>query len=93
MYGLTHLEQWKWDIWEAESRAKRDELEKARAASSLSSPVEVIDAPQPASAPSEDVVRGRGFPTNTTKEELESFMDSLEDNAFVLYYPCFSYLS
>ncbi|RDB14574.1 hypothetical protein Hypma_016297 [Hypsizygus marmoreus] len=24
VYGLTHLEQWKWDIWEAESRAKLD---------------------------------------------------------------------
>lgn len=22
VYGLTHLEHWKWDIWEAESRAK-----------------------------------------------------------------------
>ena len=29
VYGLTHLEQWKWDIWEAESRAKQAELEKA----------------------------------------------------------------
>lgn len=28
VYGLTHLEQWKWDIWEAESRAKQAELEK-----------------------------------------------------------------
>ncbi|KIY52441.1 hypothetical protein FISHEDRAFT_69860 [Fistulina hepatica ATCC 64428] len=25
VYGLTHLEQWKWDIWEAESRAKSGE--------------------------------------------------------------------
>ncbi|KAF9046242.1 UNC-like C-terminal-domain-containing protein [Panaeolus papilionaceus] len=24
VYGLTHLEQWKWDIWEAESRAKAE---------------------------------------------------------------------
>lgn len=23
VFGLTHLEEWKWDIWEAESRAKR----------------------------------------------------------------------
>ncbi|TFK40479.1 UNC-like C-terminal-domain-containing protein [Crucibulum laeve] len=28
VYGLTHLEQWKWDIWEAESRAKQAEMEK-----------------------------------------------------------------
>ncbi|KAK7025568.1 hypothetical protein VNI00_015921 [Paramarasmius palmivorus] len=27
VYGLTHLEEWKWEIWEAESRAKREELE------------------------------------------------------------------
>ncbi|KIK69863.1 hypothetical protein GYMLUDRAFT_90851 [Collybiopsis luxurians FD-317 M1] len=26
VYGLTHLEEWKWEIWEAESRAKRGEL-------------------------------------------------------------------
>jgi hypothetical protein len=26
VYGLTHLEHWKWDIWEAESRAKLDQL-------------------------------------------------------------------
>jgi hypothetical protein len=78
VYGLTHLEQWKWDIWEAESRAKRDELEKARAISS-SSPVEVIDAPQPAQTPIGDLGHGRGFPANATEEEVESFMDSLED--------------
>jgi len=26
VYGLTHLEEWKWEVWEEESRAKRDEL-------------------------------------------------------------------
>ena len=30
VYGLTHLEQWKWDIWEAESRVKQMELQKDR---------------------------------------------------------------
>jgi Sad1 / UNC-like C-terminal len=30
VYGLTHLEQWKWDIWEAESRVKQEELQKDR---------------------------------------------------------------
>ncbi|KAL4066391.1 UNC-like C-terminal-domain-containing protein [Scleroderma yunnanense] len=25
IYGLTHLEQWKWDMWEAESRARLQE--------------------------------------------------------------------
>ncbi|OBZ71136.1 V-type proton ATPase proteolipid subunit [Grifola frondosa] len=35
VYGLTHLEEWKWDIWEAESRAKRS-------AEEASAPMEVI---------------------------------------------------
>lgn len=26
MYGLAHLEEWKWEAWEVESRAKREEL-------------------------------------------------------------------
>lgn len=30
VYGLTHLEQWKWDIWETESRVKQEELQKDR---------------------------------------------------------------
>ena len=30
VYGLTHLEQWKWDIWETESRVKQAELQKDR---------------------------------------------------------------
>ena len=30
VYGLTHLEQWKWDIWEAESRSKQAELQRDR---------------------------------------------------------------
>ena len=29
MYGLTHLEEWKWERWEAESKAKVAELERA----------------------------------------------------------------
>ncbi|KAG5633537.1 hypothetical protein DXG03_007197, partial [Asterophora parasitica] len=28
VYGLTHLEQWKWDTWEQESRAKMDTASK-----------------------------------------------------------------
>lgn len=30
VYGLTHLEEWKWDIWESESRAKQAESQKKR---------------------------------------------------------------
>ena len=29
VYGLTHLEQWKWDIWEEESRSKSKQDQKA----------------------------------------------------------------
>ncbi|KIY72593.1 hypothetical protein CYLTODRAFT_388407 [Cylindrobasidium torrendii FP15055 ss-10] len=30
VYGLTHLEQWKWDIWESDYKAKLDALSSAR---------------------------------------------------------------
>ncbi|KAF9568746.1 hypothetical protein CPC08DRAFT_601232, partial [Agrocybe pediades] len=30
VYGLTHLEEWKWDTWEAESRMKQADLQKKR---------------------------------------------------------------
>lgn len=40
VYGLTHLEEWKWDIWQAESRAK---LQKE--AQGVLPAVEVISAP------------------------------------------------
>lgn len=42
VYGLTHLEQWKWDIWEAESRVKQAELQKDR---KVVYPVDPIPAP------------------------------------------------
>src|SRR5882762_6957826 len=29
VYGLTHLEEWKWETWEAESRAKHEGSVKA----------------------------------------------------------------
>ncbi|RDX48854.1 hypothetical protein OH76DRAFT_1351776 [Lentinus brumalis] len=45
VYGLTHLDAWQWETWEAESRAKRS-------AEEASSPVEVAaDAPVPAHTP------------------------------------------
>ncbi|KAH8114813.1 UNC-like C-terminal-domain-containing protein [Phellopilus nigrolimitatus] len=37
VYGLTHLEQWKWDEWEAESQAKKGDAEIA-VARSIASP-------------------------------------------------------
>ena len=45
VYGLTHLDAWQWETWEAESRAKRS-VEEA------SPPVEVVaDPPTPAHTP------------------------------------------
>ncbi|KAI0365330.1 hypothetical protein BV20DRAFT_973345 [Pilatotrama ljubarskyi] len=38
VYGLTHLEEWQWETWDAESRAKRS-------AEEASSPVEVVAEP------------------------------------------------
>lgn len=83
VYGLTHLEQWKWDIWESESRAKLEEADAA------STPVEVVDAPEPAQAPAADGSMSEtleakpstdpnSFPGNATKQELDDYMDSLE---------------
>ncbi|KAA1472172.1 hypothetical protein DENSPDRAFT_838372 [Dentipellis sp. KUC8613] len=39
VYGLTHLEQYKWDIWEAESRAKQEQV------APVAVPAEVIEEP------------------------------------------------
>jgi hypothetical protein len=44
---------------------------------SSSSPIELVDAPQPVQTPNVDP--RRGFPANTTREEIEIFMDFLED--------------
>ncbi|KAH9480378.1 hypothetical protein JR316_0006976 [Psilocybe cubensis] len=30
VYGLTHLEEWKWDVWELESKSKQEELKRKR---------------------------------------------------------------
>ncbi|KAI0049442.1 hypothetical protein FA95DRAFT_873195 [Auriscalpium vulgare] len=49
VYGLTHLEQWKWDTWEEESRAKQDQ---APPVVSFSMPAEVgQEPPIPAQTP------------------------------------------
>ncbi|KAE9401729.1 hypothetical protein BT96DRAFT_596312 [Gymnopus androsaceus JB14] len=49
VYGLTHLEEWKWEIWEAESRAKREELGEP------SPPLEVVaEEPLPVHTPVSD---------------------------------------
>jgi Sad1 / UNC-like C-terminal len=90
VYGLTHLEQWKWDIWEAESRAKQDELEEVKA---ISSPVGVAGTAEFAQTPAADasgnsetaVAQSSGVdpehdtPANATKEEVVDFKNALEN--------------
>ncbi|KAI0354816.1 hypothetical protein OH77DRAFT_1455528 [Trametes cingulata] len=45
VYGLTHLEEWQWETWDAESRAKRS-------AEEASSPVEAVaEPPKPVPVP------------------------------------------
>jgi len=87
---LTHLEQWKWDIWEAESRAKQDELKEARA---ISSPVEVVDTLEPAQTPAADAAGNsetaaaqssgvdteHGLSANVMKEEVDDFKKRVEN--------------
>ncbi|KII91054.1 hypothetical protein PLICRDRAFT_174384 [Plicaturopsis crispa FD-325 SS-3] len=52
VYGLTHLEHWKWDLWEAESRTKREDE-----AAHYASPVETMaEVQKPAYIPGSSVV-------------------------------------
>ena len=80
------MEQWKWDIWEAESRAKLAELEEARA---ISSPIE-DDSTEPTHVRAADAegqrdtndaqvyTARRDFSANATKE-VDDYVGSLED--------------
>ncbi|KDQ62107.1 hypothetical protein JAAARDRAFT_44619 [Jaapia argillacea MUCL 33604] len=57
VYGLTHLEQWKWDVWEAESRAREAEAAKAKLEFGVGVPSSVEgvqEAPKPADQPMVD---------------------------------------
>jgi hypothetical protein len=50
VYGLTHLEQWKWDIWETESRVKQAELQMDRKftlSNGLPMPTQTVQIPVP----------------------------------------------
>ncbi|KAF8895228.1 UNC-like C-terminal-domain-containing protein [Infundibulicybe gibba] len=50
VYGLTHLEEWKWDMWEMESKAKRDEMMQVAAPpppATLSTPINETPATLP----------------------------------------------
>jgi hypothetical protein len=64
------LEQWKWDIWEAESRAKQDE------AKAIRSPAEVVDTYNPVQVSDSDMA-GRDSSPNVTKQ-AEELVDPLE---------------
>ncbi|KAF7304021.1 SUN domain-containing protein [Mycena indigotica] len=50
VYGLTHLEEYKWDVWQEESRARLRAVSASSASSAASTPVEVNE-PEPAPAP------------------------------------------
>ncbi|TFK27675.1 hypothetical protein FA15DRAFT_701676 [Coprinopsis marcescibilis] len=50
VYGLTHLEEWKWDIWMAESRVKQAEALKAKLLA-ISQPSDEVTA----SSPTDDI--------------------------------------
>ena len=52
VYGLTHLEQWKWEAWEEESRA-RIAGSSALPASSSADPTKVAEDPQAAATANE----------------------------------------
>ncbi|KAK0487106.1 UNC-like C-terminal-domain-containing protein [Armillaria novae-zelandiae] len=58
VYGLTHLEQWKWDVWEAEYRAKHEEMR--------SLPAPITDEPEPVQTP--DAATVGKIPTTNTAE-------------------------
>ncbi|KAG5636177.1 hypothetical protein H0H81_008912 [Sphagnurus paluster] len=48
VYGLTHLEEWKWDMWEQESRAKLSSADGIQSPSSIN---DVADPPAPKHVP------------------------------------------
>ncbi|KAF9478205.1 hypothetical protein BDN70DRAFT_880260 [Pholiota conissans] len=67
VYGLTHLEEWKWDIWESEGRAKQAELHKRRQL-----PLSTEDASIPSVAPKipESVPDSRNKPQQSTEQTV-----------------------
>jgi len=65
VYGLTHLEEWKWDTWEAESRMKQADMQKKR------QPVVSIDSQPDASTIPEN--------TASAKDDVTEKNGSLEN--------------
>lgn len=69
VYGLTHLEEWKWDIWESESRAKHAESHKKRQL-----PRSSISAPISATSPTVDVTSDSSNDVHPIEKSVDSPM-------------------
>ena len=89
VYGLTHLEQWKWDIWETESRVKQEELQKDRKFSLSSSnglPVDHIPTTQTVQipvSPNNSIYNGQpdsGMNGHLTVDEFPSHVSSISSS-------------
>ena len=90
VYGLTHLEQWKWDIWEAESRIKQAELQKDR---NMALPNGVIlKDPIPVQVPVSNKSLSLNSSINTQTASMVSSMDPMVEQSTVDKFP-FSGLS
>jgi hypothetical protein len=57
VYGLTHLEEWKWDVWEAESGARRDGIGIEESATMTSGEISI---PRRSLSTVEDALRDEG---------------------------------
>ena len=69
VYGLTHLEEWKWDIWQAESKTKSE-----KGGRTLIPPVEVI--------PTSSVLVSPAVPTTSQKsDDAEGSISVTEDHS------------
>jgi hypothetical protein len=82
VYGLTHLEEWKWDVWEAESRARRDGTGIEDSAATMSGESSI---PRRSLSTVEDTLRNEGISHNATvtiaSQEPTLDMSSIESLA------------
>ena len=87
VYGLTHLEQWKWDIWETESRVKQAELQKDRKftlSNGLSMPTQTVQMP---------VSSNGSINVQTDSTSMVSGMDPMAEHTTVDKFPSHSSIS
>ena len=80
VYGLTHLEQWKWDIWETESRVKQAELQVDRKFT-LSNGLSMD--PTPTQSVQIPVSRNGSINVQTDSLSMVSGMDSMAEHLTV----------